>query len=311
MILVILQRLTLLLAAVVLFCTSAAAADHERKIFEKNSVYQYISVWENDAKKERYIRNNRRDMAQGGVSMQHPDRLLFPYTQLMFIGLAFLDRQPQDALFVGVGAGSMPRYMSRYYPAVSIDAVEIDPDILDVARKWFWYKETPSIKTHVSDGRTFVKRTQKRYDIIFLDAYQSDYIPFHLTTAEYLKEVKAKLKDGGVVVSNILAEDYNKFFDSMLVTYRKVFPQVYVFKMKYSINYVFVATADRTLVDRNHLIASAQRLQQQKNFDFNLYSHSVWYGHANDYVYESAEVLTDDFAPVNLYKYQKSGRQPK
>ena len=88
---------------------SFALEPSERVLFEKNSLYQYISVIEDTVKNERYIRNNKREISQGGIYLNAPDRLLFEYSQISFISLAFLDREPRDVLFVGLGAGAMPR----------------------------------------------------------------------------------------------------------------------------------------------------------------------------------------------------------
>src|SRR4030042_7002953 len=87
-----------------------AVEDSEKPIFEKNSLYQYISVIDNATKRERYIRNNKREGRQGGFSWDTPDKLLFEYTKMAFVSLAFMEREPQEVLFVGLGAGSMPRY---------------------------------------------------------------------------------------------------------------------------------------------------------------------------------------------------------
>src|SRR3990172_5227366 len=204
---------TLLLSALLAFSAGGEAASDGKTLYEKNSLYQYIAVKEDLEKGERYIFNNRKDLVQGGIYLGRPDKLLFEYTQTAFISLAFLDREPRSVLFVGLGAGSMPRYLNRYYPQAEIDVVEIDPDIVDVAKRFFYFTENSRMKVHVEDGRVFIKRASKKYDVIFLDAYQSGDIPFHLTTIEFLKEVKGKLKEGGLVVSNILSPFRNKFFD--------------------------------------------------------------------------------------------------
>jgi spermidine synthase len=278
----------------------------ERLIFEKNSLYQYISVIEDTAKNERYIRNNKREISQGGIYLNAPDSLLFEYSRISFISLAFLDREPRNVLFVGLGAGAMPRYFNKYYPEANMDIVEIDPDIEMVARKYFYFKENERMKVHLNDGRLFIKRTQKKYDIIFLDAYQNDYIPFHLATMEFLKEVKSRLKEGGVVVSNVLSPFRNKFFDSMVVTYDKVFPQLYIFKGRRSNNFVFIATPKSGIRDKEDISSIAQKIQASKKMDINLGEIGWTCEHCDDYK-TNAKVLTDDFAPVNLYKHQKSG----
>lgn len=285
---------------------SLAGETSEKILYQKNSVYQYIAVVEDTAKKERYIINMKRDYNQGGISVDAPDELLFEYTQMSFISLAFLDREPDEVLFVGLGAGSMPRYFNRHYPGVSVDVAEIDPDILDVAKRYFHYKETPEMKVHISDGRVFIKRARKKYDIVFLDAYQNDYIPFHLTTVEFLREVKSKLSRDGVVVSNITSPFRNKFFYSMIETYKKEFPHLYIFKGEKSANYIFVAAQSGRKKDSSKISKRAKKIQEEKKLDFDL--HRVgWalYGYYTEYDM-GGKVLTDDFAPVNLYRHMRA-----
>jgi len=300
----------LLVLCLALFPLQGSALDpSEKLLFEKNSVYQYISVIENTVKKERYVRNQKKEYAQGGIYVNAPDKLLYEFTQVVFVSLAFLEHEPQDVLFVGLGAGAMPKYFSRYYPNANIDVAEIDPDMLAVAQKYFYFKENERMKVHVDDGRLFVKRVKKKYDWIVLDAYQNDYIPFHLTTLEFLKEVKSKLKDDGVVVSNITSPYRNKFFDSMVMTYKKAFPHLYIFKGKKSANFIFVATTGSKLRDKNSVEGRARNIQSARKFDIDLEDIASRYEPSVVYEWAGAKILTDDFAPVNLYQHQKSGAQ--
>jgi len=279
----------------------------EKLLFEKNSLYQYISVVEDTVKKERYVRNQKKEYAQGGIYVHAPDKLLFEYTQMCFVSLSFLDRDPKEVLFVGLGAGAMPKYFAAHYPDAVIDIAEIDPDMVTVAQKYFYFKESERMKVHVDDGRLFVKRTKKKYDWIILDAYQNDYIPFHLTTLEFLKEVKSRLKDNGVVVANISSAYRNKFFDSMVMTYKKAFPHLSIFKGKKSANFIFVATAGSKFKDKDSVEARARKIQSARKFDIDLEDFASRYEPSGAYEWGGAEILTDDFAPVNLYQHQKSG----
>ncbi|MGC2063492.1 MAG: fused MFS/spermidine synthase [Thermodesulfovibrionales bacterium] len=281
----------------------------EKLLFEKNSLYQYISVIEDIVKKERYVRNQKREYAQGGIYVNAPDKLLFEFTQMGFISLAFLDKDPKDVLFVGLGAGAMPKYFTGRYPDSVIDIAEIDPDMLTVAQKYFYFRENERMKVHIDDGRLFLKRARKKYDWIVLDAYQNDYIPFHLTTLEFLKEVKSRLKDDGVVVANITSTFRNKFFDSMVMTYKKAFSHFYVFKGKKSGNFIFVATAGSKIKDKESVGARAGKIQSDRKFDIDLEDLASRYESSEAYEWGRAKVLTDDFAPVNLYQHQKSGAQ--
>jgi spermidine synthase len=184
--------------------------------------------------------------------------------------------------------------------------VEIDPDILPVAKEYFYFKENEKLKVHSGDARQFIKRSKKKYDIIFLDAYQADYIPFHLTTLEFMREAKSRLKENGVVVSNILSSNRNKFFDSMIMTYKKVFPYLYVFKGKNSGNFIFVVTKGIDLKDKDGIGAAAGKLQALKKFDIDLTETATRFEYSTPYEWYAADILTDDFAPVNLYKFQDS-----
>lgn len=279
----------------------AEKKEQEKKLFEKNSLYQYIAVIEKPEKGQRFIFNSKRDYSQGGIFVDAPDKLLFEYTRSIFISLAFLHRDPADVLFIGLGAGSMPRFFHRHFPTVSTEVAEIDPDIVDVAKKYFHFREDDTLKVHAVDGRMFVKRAKKKYDVVFLDAYQNDYIPFHLTTKEFLNEVKKKLKDGGIVVSNIVSPQRNKFFDSMITTYREVFTHFYIFKVRSMGNYIFVATTDSRKMDKDELYRNAWKVQKRMKDEIDLLTVSNQ-GEFHDVYEGKGDVLTDDFAPVNLYK---------
>lgn len=279
----------------------------ERLLFEKNSLYQYIAVIDDTVKKERYVRNQKREFAQGGIFLNAPDKLLFEFTQMGFVSLAFLERDPKDVLFVGLGAGAMPRYFAGRYPDSVIDIVEIDPDMVAVAQRYFYFRENDKMKVHIDDGRLFVKRARKKYDLIVLDAYQNDYIPFHLTTLEFLKEVKNRLKEDGVVVANITSTFRNKFFDSMVMTYKKAFSHFHVFKGRKSGNFIFVATAGGKVKDQAAVGKRARKIQSDRKMDIDLEDIASRYETSETYEWDGAKILTDDFAPVNLYQHQKSG----
>jgi spermidine synthase len=295
----------IIICLTVILATTPESRAAETTLYQKNSLYQYIAVIEDTAKKERYIFNNRRDLMQGGMLVNAPDSLLFEYTQTAFVSLGFMDREPLRVLFIGLGAGSMPRYFSRYYPNVEIDVVEIDPDIADVARRFFHFSESTKMRVAIEDGRVFLKRSRKQYDIIFIDAYQGGDIPFHLTTVEFLREVKKKLADDGVVATNILSQFKNRFFDSMIATYKQEFPHLYIFKGRQSNNFIFIAPKGRQLRDADHVARRASAIQAAKRFNFSLPAVAMRYEGSEAYESQTA-VLTDDFAPVNLYQHMKS-----
>lgn len=304
------KRVFLMLVVLQLLITSSQAlAGHKpftETIYEKNSLYQFIMVDEDLKGRERYILvNTKKDRPQGGILIDDPDKLLFEYTRLAFTSLVLLDREPEDVLFVGLGAGVMPRYFNKYYPDAKVDAVEIDPVMVEVAKKFFHFQEKANLKVHTLDGRVYIKRTPNKYDMIFLDAYRGENIPFHLTTVEFLRELKRKLKAGGVVVSNILSKSNNKYFWSMIKTYKEEFESLYLFKGEESGNFIFIAAVDDVHMENDAFLARAGKIQSTRGMDIDL-KQLPWDYESGGFGWDS-KILTDDFAPVNLYKQMEIG----
>ena len=292
--------------------SSQALGDHKmdsKTVYKKNSLYQFIMVDEDLAGKERYVLvNTKKDRPQGGILIANPDKLMYEYTRLAFTSLAYLDREPENVLFVGLGAGVMPRYFNKHYPDAYVDAVEIDPEMFNVAKKYFYFQEKSNMKVHIKDGRIYLKRTRNKYDMIFLDAYRGEHIPFHLTTVEFLRELKKKLKAGGVVVSNILSSSHNKFFWSMVRTYKEEFETLEIFEGGEGgfENFIFVAAVNNVYMEEETLLERAGSIQSAKGMDIDLRRTPWEYGKRG---YErDSKVLTDDFAPVNLYKEMEIDR---
>lgn len=252
--------------------------------------------------------NSRSEGIHGGVKLSSPETLLFEYTQMAFIGLAFMDKLPENALFIGLGAGSMPRYFNKYFPDAAVDIVEIDPEMLNVAQKFFHFKENEKMKVHIFDGRVFIKKFPKKYDIIFLDAYRNGTIPFHLTSIEFLEELKKRLNPGGVVVSNILSQFRNQFFDSMSATYQRAFENLYIFRGQNSQNYAFVATMQKKQMSSKEIVKRAKALHNKKGFDIDLPSIAVNYDYTISVTEPPTDVLTDDFAPVDILRNRRSNK---
>ena len=108
-------------------------------------------------------------------------------------------------MFVGGGGFSGPKYFLKTYPDVTVDVVEIDPVVIDVAEKYFNVNTTdPRLHIYNDDARNFLSRTNqdKKYDIIILDAYSESFVPFHLITLEFYKLLESRLNTYGIIVSN-------------------------------------------------------------------------------------------------------------
>lgn len=278
-----------------------------RTLLEKDSRYQHLAVVEDLEKKERYLLTDRSGLKRGGIFLDAPDTLLLEYTEMCFIGLAYLKRDPSDALFLGLGAGTMPRYLYRHYPGIRVDISEIDPDILSAAQKYFSFRENQDMRVHIADGRAFLARASKKYDIIFLDAYQSGLLPFHLTTLEFLGELTKRLRDDGIVVANIQTSVLSRSFHSILRTYRSAFPRVEIYMGKTSPNTVLVAGIGAFPPDEKDLVRRAREIRSLRNITIDLFLYSSYRMYFADSTSNTTKVLIDSFAPANADTYSKVG----
>jgi spermidine synthase len=116
---------------------------------------------------------------------------------------AVLPAPPRRLAVLGNAAGTTARGYGHYFPRTAIDAVEIDPKVTEIGRRWF-DMHAPHLRTFAEDARPFLRRAAgARYDAIFVDAYRQPYIPFYLTTAEFFRLCRSRLAPGGVVVINV------------------------------------------------------------------------------------------------------------
>ncbi len=265
----------------------------EKTIYKRTSAHQFIRVVEDAAKKERYICTDRGRYIYAGLSIEAPEKLALEYAKTTFVSLAFVDRPPKYVLFLGLGSGAMSRYLHKHYPETDIDIVEIDRDIVDIAKRFFHFEEDKKMSISVEDGRTFIKNGATKYDMIFLDAYKGKNIPVHLTTVEFLEEANSKLAKGGVVVSNILSPPENKLYGSMVSTYHKVFPHLYIFKARKSGNFIFVATKSDVFRDKKEISQRAKDIGSATAMDIDLRAISLTYRYSPRSK-PNAKLLTDN-----------------
>jgi spermidine synthase len=225
-----------LLALVVLVAPACAA---QNVLYEKPSAYSTIIVTE-DETGLRTLRFEKGGARQSLVKPGDPDYLGLPYTQAAFVGLA-LSEEPRRILVVGLGGGTLPMFLRKYYPQAAIDAVDIDPDVVDVAKKFFTFREDDLMRAHVDDGRKFIEKTVDPYDLIFLDAFGLNSVPAQLTTEEFLRAVRRVTKPGGVVVGNLWGRHSNPLYDSMVRTYQEVFDELFVLNVRGADNKILLA----------------------------------------------------------------------
>jgi len=232
---------------------------------------------------------------QSGMFLKS-DEMALSYTKYYHL-LKHFKPDFQKTLIIGGAGYSFPKDYLAKYPNAEIEAVEIDPQVTEIARKYFRLKENPRLKITHQDGRIFLNQAEdKKFDVVLMDAFGSLFsVPFQLTTVEAVSQISRVLKDDGVVIFNLggsIKGNTNKFLQSELKTYRQVFPKVYLFKINADYaddkpqNLIIVACKDKntaplTSSDAETAALLNHRYMQEINTELN--------------------ILADDLAPVEYY----------
>ena len=136
-------------------------------------------------------------------------------------------KAPRGLLLLGLGGACAPYLISRSYPDLVIDGVEIDSGLISTAKPYFPFSLVKLLNIHISDGRTFVRSTRSQYDLIIVDMFRPPLIPYHVATAEFFNEAKQRLTHNGILAMNVGTRGEKRVFDGIANTVASVFPYVY------------------------------------------------------------------------------------
>jgi predicted membrane-bound spermidine synthase len=299
---------------VVLYATDR---DESRLLFSSDSLYSHIEVRE-------VYRQGRRErvLIQDGLIHNRwdpgdPDRLLYEYERIFDAVTEARAAAMGPAtgrlttLTLGGGGCVYPMILQRRYPRSWNEVVEIDPEVLEVARAYFGLDPASGLKLVAADARNYVHSLAApgrasdpqgagsrpdgagRYRLIYIDAFNSFSVPYHLTTREFSSMVARLLDEDGVLLANcidVFAE--GSFLNAYLNTLRRVFPFVAVYHdPNYSpdIRSTFVLAAGFQPLEQERLYDSSGVLVGEKIPEESLAELRRRRGEVE---------LTDNFAPV-------------
>ncbi|MCY2950713.1 MAG: fused MFS/spermidine synthase [Planctomycetota bacterium] len=219
-----------------------SARGQGRVIFEGKSEFNDRIIVREDEKGIRRLLFAENAPAQTVMDMREPERLVGAYSRVIMVSLGVVER-PRRMLVVGLGGGAMPMFLRRNCPEAEIDIAELDPGVVEAAKGYFGFKEDERMKVFVGDGRKFIETVEKKYDIIYLDAFGADSMPRALATKEFMEAVKGRLSEGGVVASNVWASGSGKLYASMVRTYEAVFGELHIIRVPLSESRIHLAFA--------------------------------------------------------------------
>ena len=272
-------------------------------ILERDTPYHHVTLREKD--RSRFMDFDQ--IRQSGIALDYPLELRLRYPRVQSLALAF-HPDPRRVLAIGVAAGSVPRRLHADWPEATIDAVDIDPEVIALAEQYFGLVPDARLRVHAGDGRRFLQEGSTRYDLVFLDAYNGDNVPFHLTTREFYRELRARMDDDALLVSNVVGRwgPGHRYVPAMLRTIADTFPVVQMIpintvKPDVDMNFIVVARASGERWSAEELRAAVARL------DGRMVPRAELEGYATLLMeplpsFADAPLLTDDFAPVELLR---------
>ena len=201
----------------------------EQVLFRQDTQYHRITVTEANG-----VRNLRFDATrQSAITLSDGITSAVRYPDYVQLSMA-LKPDARSVLVMGLGGGLIPKRFWHDYPEMKVDSVEIDPVVVDVARRYFAFPDDPRLRVFTEDARRYVQTTTDTYDIVVVDAYYADAMPFHLTTQEFFQETKARMSADGVLAYNVISSlegDNSKLFRSMYKTAGTVWKHLWVFSV--------------------------------------------------------------------------------
>ncbi len=268
----------------------AAANDLLEK---RESLYNNIFIFGDADNVSMTFGQNKRYYTESSMKLSDPGGLTVEYTRYMTVGVAYAPKVERIAE-IGLGGGRTVSYLSASLPDTGILAIELDKDVVELAKKYFKFQETARLRTVVSDGRAFLLKDTEKWDVILIDAYRGPFVPFHLLTKEFYTLVKSRLNPGGVVVQNI--EPSTMLFDAASATLKSVFPSVDLYDGGGNI----VAVGyDGPQLSQAELLARAAKVQERYKLRYDLTKLAAARRVLNR---PTGKVMTDDFAPVETMR---------
>jgi spermidine synthase len=168
-------------------------------LYEDESRYQFIQVVERDDARRLYL-----DEGIAVHSIWRPNTVLTGGVWDMFLTVPpLLGRPVESVAILGNAGGTTARAFGVFYPQARIDGVEIDPDVTKAGRRYLGLDDNPRLDVHTADARPFLRSSDERYDLIFVDAYRPPYVPFYLATQEFFELVRERLSPGGIIALNV------------------------------------------------------------------------------------------------------------
>lgn len=177
----------------------------EQTLLKMETAYHRVSVTQNGPIRQLTFGEAGFKAPQTTINLNNIRAHVCEYTEVMMAPVLYKP-DPKRVLIIGLGGGDVARAVEICYPDVVMDVVEIDPAVVRMAQDYFFWKPSRNVTVYTMDGRSLVglkiATRSKPYDWVLIDAFDNDYVPFHLTTVEFYSVLQRIMAPDGVVAIN-------------------------------------------------------------------------------------------------------------
>ena len=253
----------------------------EKDIYSVESKFSKIIVRDYGSVRSLYfVRDNGDEALESSIDLSFPQNLFLLYTQTLFSSFLLIPER-KDILLIGLGGGGMVHYLNFYFPKINLDVVEIDSEIISIAKKYFFLKENPNTKIINSDAYKYIFDSSKKYDIIFLDAFlkpspetDSTGVSNKFKEKEFLKKLKERLKLNGLAAFNI---NTHEKMEEDILSIQKEFSNIYKFRKNRSGNLILLASTNPKRFSKEELVKVGKSIDSKNSSSFSFEEIASYY----------------------------------
>jgi len=224
------------LAAIVMSVLAYAGSQRPPDaLARRQTLYSAVSVTERVGRDGRMVRALWQNGGSSSLEYLDTGDPAHEYVDVSGLLLEPVIERVQSMLVLGGAALSLPAAFSRWRPDMSIDVVEIDPVVTELAEQYFAYgrDDYPNIRVVHDDARVHLHNSNQRYDLIYLDIFDHLLtVPWTMVTVEALTEMTDHLEADGLFMANVLSPLAGPglgFIERFQATLQEVFPAVVIY----------------------------------------------------------------------------------
>ena len=210
------------------------------------------------------------DAKQSSIDLSQPQRLVLSYTRAMMSCLIF-NPEPQKVLMIGLGGGSLARFLLHHYPACLIDAVEIRRDVVKLAHGYFCLPEKTNLRIYQGDAAEFLINQDDQfsgYDLILVDAFNHDGVADSVKQSHFFSSCYDRMNNNGLLSVN-LWKDQAEHCTNTIHSLERAFDNTLLeLPVKDKGNLIMLAAKDKNSIQLSNIKQTARNLEEKLGVEF-------------------------------------------